>query len=369
MKQKVLIVIFLLMTAVPALLFLFTFQSATLNENEKREIAPFPVFSMETLDSYPGKFEEYFNDRLPLRKELINMNAAINYEVFQTISSEKVSAGKDGWLYYNADDGKKPLESYANGSEFTEQELQTIAGNLMKMKEICEQQGVPFTFMMIPNKEEVYSQYIPDEYQKISDKRQYDQLLTYLKENTDIHIVDAEQDIVAYKERYQLYNKLDTHWNELGAFVGAQVLLKEMDGHDAVDLADYTISSLGKRSGDLAGMAGLENILKDDDIYNVDGYLDGIIPEVADGDGQARTYMVSNNENGGSLLMYEDSFGTWLLAPLSKNFEKSCFIWNNMMENPQDYPLTEDIAETGATEVVLEKVERFLPQLLDMNIY
>lgn len=369
MKQKVLIVIFLLMTALPALLFLFTFQDATLNENEKREIAPFPIFSMRTLDSYPGKFEEYFNDRLPFRKELINTNAAINYGLFQTISSEKVSAGKEGWLFYNAEDGLKPLESYANGSEFSLEEMKIIASNLTKMKEICEQEGAAFTFMMIPNKEEVYSQYIPDEYQKISDQRAYDQLYMYLKENTDIHVVNAEEDMELYKERYQLYNKLDTHWNELGAFVGAQALLKGMDGHHAVDLSDYNISSLDRRSGDLAQMAGLENLLQYDDAYDVDSYLDKIVPSVAERDGEAWTHMVSNNENSGTLLMYEDSFGTWLLAPLSKNFENSYFVWNNMTKNPNDFLLTEDIKKTGASEVVLERIERFLPQLLDMNIY
>ena len=51
-----------------------------------------------------------------------------------------------------------------------------------------------------------------------------DRLVDYLKENTDIRIVYPKQELLKVKEENPdilLYRKLDTHWNNVGGYIGS----------------------------------------------------------------------------------------------------------------------------------------------------
>ena len=55
--------------------------------------------------------------------------------------------------------------------------------------------------------------------------------MDYLKQNTDVRVVYAKQTEIDQKsEDYKLWYKYDTHWNNLGAFVGEQALRQELQG-------------------------------------------------------------------------------------------------------------------------------------------
>ena len=61
----------------------------------------------------------------------------------------------------------------------------------------------------------------------VSEKDNTDQIVEYLKTNTDIRVVYPYEELMRFKEKYPdepLYYHLDTHWNELGAYIGAKAL-------------------------------------------------------------------------------------------------------------------------------------------------
>ena len=53
--------------------------------------------------------------------------------------------------------------------------------------------------------------------------------LYYVKENSDINIIYPINELKAAKKYWQIYYKYDTHWNNMGAFVGVQSLYKALD--------------------------------------------------------------------------------------------------------------------------------------------
>ena len=72
---------------------------------------------------------------------------------------------------------------------FTDEQLKTIADNLMSSKKVLENMGIEFILYIAPNKETIYKKEIPDYYELKSKTTCTDQLIKYLKENTDIRIV------------------------------------------------------------------------------------------------------------------------------------------------------------------------------------
>ena len=56
-----------------------------------------------------------------------------------------------------------------------------------------------------------------------------DQLVDYLKEHTTVRVLYAKDELIAHKSPdYNLYYKYDSHWNTVAAFIGAQMIRREL---------------------------------------------------------------------------------------------------------------------------------------------
>ena len=66
---------------------------------ENRSIAERPVFSLDTIEDYPAAYETYYNDHLPFRNQLIQLNSRIEYYIFQHSSNQSVIKGKESFVF------------------------------------------------------------------------------------------------------------------------------------------------------------------------------------------------------------------------------------------------------------------------------
>ena len=159
----------------------------------------------------------------------LRLSLVVAYK-FKQSSSDKVVIGNHGWLFYKGD--TNPVEqSMGYWNLFTDEQLKTIADNLMSSKKVLENMGIEFILYIAPNKETIYKKEIPDYYELKSKTTCTDQLIKYLKENTDIRIVYPKAELLQAKSEEPdrlLYHKLDTHWNYAGAYIGAISLAKEL---------------------------------------------------------------------------------------------------------------------------------------------
>ena len=348
--------VFLIVLILPTLLFPFIKEYIDTENHENRELAPKPEFNVEEYNEFPDEYENYFNDHLAFKNQFVKANAFIDMHLFKKLSSDKVILGKDNWLFYkNTDDGD-PLSCYKGTNLLTEDELKVYADILTQTSENLKIHGKEFVLLLAPNKEQVYSEYMPSNVKVISDFSRCDQLYKYLTENTNVKVVYPFKEMLQEKSNHQLYHKYDTHWNSLGSFIGEQQLLEVLTG-ERLYLDDINYYSDGKANCDLATMAKITEMLPKQQNIRIEDYHKGVSATLTEQtDGEFYQKYVSNSKNDQKALILGDSFRSEMTKNLPCNFAETVFIHYDYVDKETFNPLDSDV-------IILETVERYLPHI------
>lgn len=280
---------------------------------ENRYLAEKPIFSVDNYKTYTAQYEEYFNDHLPYRNQFVRGLNLLKYQVFHENVGQVIN-GKDGWLFYA---GADAVNCYKRSSSYGEDFMQEAAENLAAIKKELSEQDIQFKVLLLPNKEEVYDEYMPDYYIKPETPNRTDKLVDYILQNTDIELVYPKEEMREEKNFYQLYFKYDTHYNCLGALIAYEQVLESL-GKERKYLSDYGICTAGisdrmSGKGDLENMMGFSGKLNDDYEYYVSEY-----PLLENWEQQE--YVNENSLYDEKVLVVGDSFRISLLPYFSKDF-------------------------------------------------
>lgn len=207
-----------------------------------------------------------FLDDIPFRKSLAKFNTKLTRNITNNmyINSTQVMLGKNDWLFL-----RETKQDFEHVNCFTESEKEQITKQLLKLKGLLAESGIEFVIYIAPNKATIYPEYMPETiFQRDSVSRAED-LIEYIRANSDIKVIDPKKELLEAKELATIYYTSDTHWNELGGYVGAQVLLRELFGFEDKLTADKIVSYEGSRDGDLAKIGNITDIYKDTLLYEV----------------------------------------------------------------------------------------------------
>lgn len=333
---------------------------------ENRALADLPQLTSKNIREYPGQFEAFFNDRLPFKYQLIFLNSWINYYVFHTTNSKSVIVGKDGWLFYKGSQvmDEDPVGDYRGTNLFTEEELQTIATNMQHAKDVLAAEGREFVILIAPNKERMYEEYMPEGYGDPASYNRLVQVTAYLAEHTDVKVVNAYDTLRAYKEAHPedlLYYTYDTHWNNVGSYLGARELSDAL-GWELPDLNDVTRTLSEPPVGDLSGLLGMGDYLKGGQIYTLSDYSPHTLDRQVSSD---LSEFVYTNENGDGadekLFIIGDSFSTMMSPYIASHYNNTYlnfyFNYTRAMLDREDPDI-----------VVFETVERYLDRMQEFDI-
>ncbi|MBQ9611692.1 MAG: hypothetical protein IJV14_03750 [Lachnospiraceae bacterium] len=327
------------------------------------------TFTLAPADELPAVLDYYLEEHLPLKNRFITINSFVDYFILgdapgnDVIKGKKDIAGQDRWYFY-----KPTLKDYRHTESYSENDLERAAGYLSELKEACDGIGAPFILFIAPNKMTVYGdRYLPDHYlsqEKAAPLSRTEQLVSYLRENTEIHVVFPENELKkAAEERTEpLFYHLDTHWNYLGGYYGAKSLLREIP--KAEQLPDVTPDMLSAQSGpmfrwngfDLVNMMGLEGIITEDHSWKIENCPETTVSyETKDASGYDAFYTYarasSDARDDRKVLMIRDSFGTAILPYLGACFRE--------VYSPYSAYYRMDMLETERPDIViLEFVER-----------
>ncbi len=328
---------------------------------ENRQKASMPELSLATYSSFPDAFAEYLEDRLPFRNELMTLNSAVEYYLFRRSTSDNVLIGKENWLFYVSKEDGDPLACYQGTNLMSDDELAVLAENCVFWRDYLAERGMEFVIFIAPNKERVYSEYMPDEYGSPAEEYKVKQIVEYLRENTDLRVVYPYDELIQAKKAVNepIYYKTDSHWNQIGAYVGASALLKEL-GIDMPGIADEGISivEVEKAEGDLAKMLYLSKPMKNvDGYYCVTGYdTHGVVNDTDDFFGLT-SYSTADAANDQSLYLIRDSFASAMGMILASQFDTTNMRHLNSYSN-------DDLWQCDPDVVVLEVVERNVDRLM-----
>lgn len=331
---------------IPSVGLLFGGQEESL---ENRTLTEFPRLKDENgiNTEWLSQAGDYFQEHFAFRNELVTANAILNGKVLKTSTAPGVIQGKKGWLYYT-----DSLPDYLGTEPMSERSLFNLAHTLAMMQDGLQQKNVQFLFTVAPNKNSLYGDNMPYyDSLKVSEEKNILRLKKYLEqenvEYADLYEMLGSQDEV-------LYHKTDSHWNNKGASVAADLLLNTIGkDHYSYENSEYEIRK--DFSGDLDKMLYPMAITPDEEIYYKEGFTYDYVEDIESTfDTKIHT---TNNGRDGSLVMYRDSFGNALLPFMAENYGTAYF------SRGVPYQLS-DVDTNMADTVIVERAERFLPEMV-----
>ncbi|MBO6229454.1 MAG: hypothetical protein J6O50_02725 [Ruminiclostridium sp.] len=352
-------VLFFAVCAAPAVLLPFMGSSA---EIEKKELTELPVFiDNDGINTdFSTQFESWFNDRLPMRSELLSAANLIKGEMLNTVSSNVIS--NNGWLFYDSE-----KLDFMNTNALSDRQINAAAVTLSLLEEKVTSEGGRFVFVPMPNKSSVYWEHMPACYTK-ADENNLTRLSAKLSE-LGVNYTDMLSVMIQNKE-LGIYHARDSHWNNLGAMIGYNEIMNSLGRpHNTYENASYTYEQVWR--------ADLDKLL-----YPAGGFMDWqytfditystfrfMQPSgVHDTAAQLAVFMSDREENDGnivtmnmnkapnkSLYMVRDSFGRALLPFMIDNYANATFVRTDRPE------LTSSFADK---DFVYEIVERNLKNVI-----
>ncbi len=350
-KSKIFVLVIAAMLTLPAVsYYLLGLQPDASLENET--LAKRPTFSLTTIADYPRDYDEYYNDYIPYKPQLVELNSFYNYYLYNKSPNEGVLVGKDGWAFL-AD----TLPDYQKTELFSQQELGQITETFLAVDAYLSERDIEFYITVPPNKSTIYGEYLPQGYIVKGEQSKVEQVVEHITQSTDITFIYDAQAIEQYSKDYTLYYKMDSHWNGMGGYIGFKTLAEGLGFEGIPAFEDMTFTEHSDTPNDLYRSIGLD-IIPDEK-----NYLADFMPQVE----AVKTFdnyteqpnirhYESNSANDERLLMFRDSYNIEMEPHIAKLYSESYFVWK--------YFDMYYVWEYEPDVVVFEVVERMLDQFL-----
>ncbi|MDF2438020.1 MAG: hypothetical protein K0Q95_2396 [Bacteroidota bacterium] len=338
--------------------------------NENRAKSKRPELNLSNLDAFVKNYDNYYTDNFSLRQNAISLHNRFEYFTFgvSPVPGEVV-VGKDGWFY-----DKDCIDNYKGSNVFTPEQLGALKNELAYRCRWAKERGLQYYTVVVPSKMNVYPEYLPDNIIKVSETSRYEQIVS-LNNIEGINVVDVRRNLLKNKNaNYDLFQKTDGHWNDLGAYYGYEEIInrlaEQIPEMNAVPLSDYNIGIEKQMGGSIVKMINLEKEYPEEFVRLTEKEPVSIY------DGPKRAYSLPegisaedhqiiklNDKAKLKCLVIRDSFTLLLVKFLSRNFHEAVFI-----HDAWKYRMREDLIETEKPHVILNIVfETGLEKLLQYS--
>lgn len=258
------------------------------DENAKKEVASIDAGETKTKSATdPVSFMKdskkdmaRFAGRLTYNDQFVDAGLKFSYVTTggEYAESSQVILGKEGYLFYKTEADGKPLLDYKGLTNFDGPALDTIGTNLANIKAALEAKGIDFVVLVVPNKEMVYDQYMPEDIYRTTTYSRGKQLTDYVRDNYGINAYYPINALKAMSQDMQVYYKTDTHMNQIGAFTVLNEIYKDRYGISVpVCLDDFSVAD-DNYLGDLATVSHM-GILENENIKDTVYAYKGCSPE------------------------------------------------------------------------------------------
>jgi hypothetical protein len=328
--------------------------------NENRRLAEIPVLPRTFKDAgrYTDRWLNFYRDHFGLRNTLIRAVALSRFHGLSADTNGNVIIGKDGWLFYRPD-GDRDLIAFRGMNPLSEEELTAWQTLLEKRNAWLASRGIPLLVVMPPDKQTIYPEYLPPEYERVRPQSRLDQLVERLRQtHSPVQFLDLRSALLAAKPTGILYHLTDTHWNDSGAFVGYRVIISAVKAMlpkwNIIPRTrdDFVKGPVHREIGDLARMMDMP------DQYRDQGFeLTGKIPFAIPADLMNRQAFVIqdlNDPKKPSLVFYHDSFGIGLAPMLGPHFGRIAYAY---------------FYEMNPAFILKEKPDLVIDEFLERNLY
>jgi alginate O-acetyltransferase complex protein AlgJ len=277
-----------------------------------------------------GGFDLWFADRVGLRFPLIYAGTSFHVGALHRPLDRHIVFGREGWMYWT-DDGDTAPAAMADSRgklRFTAAEVRRIDASLRTIHDRFAACGIPSAVFIAPNKQSIYGEFLINTDAGLPTTR-LDALIDELGGEARDMIIDARPIMrTAKRERapLRLYNKTETHWNDLGAYYGYVAVVSKLArlmpiaNPERIALDNYRMTVESYAGGDMATRVLFSPWrFPDENIW--------LTPkEPIAGPGQVQVeeghFVYRNPRGSGRLVLFGDSYATQLVPFLAQHFEE-----------------------------------------------
>ena len=320
---------------------------------EKRSLAPKPELYQNQVfnTSFVYELDDYFSDHFPFRSYLISAYHQVRQAVFSDSGSDRVITGQQDWLFY-----AETLDDYLRQNPLSDLEIAHFKQILALQSDWLKARNIEFLFTVAPNKNSLYGQYMPNKYQPFANPSLAEQLNQF---DSQIYLDLFSPLSLEAADQKPLYHFTDSHWNNLGARIAAEALLKDLAGtYPELALSQLPGPDYQTRQdwvGDLAVMLYPSGPEAENQQYFFDREAYRYVRPLR----SLEDMLIQTRYQNGQyrLHMFRDSFANALIPLLSHVFGEASY----SRSIPYDY---RQIDQQGVDIVIAEIVERNIRNLL-----
>ncbi|OQA01297.1 MAG: hypothetical protein BWY70_00427 [Bacteroidetes bacterium ADurb.Bin408] len=305
------------------------------------------------------------------------INNLIEYNLFrQLLNNRNVHFGRDGWMFYI---GANCRENYENRKPLTIEQLEAMKEVLVARHEWLKERGIKFYLVFPPMAYFVYEEKVGPRLWRYNQKTKLEQLLEFLKKNTELNIIDIYNPLMEAKKGkpIRLYYRDNSHWNYFGSYVAYRAMIqyikKDFENIDPpLPLSKIDWIEFKEYYSDFLKLVGIYKYYTYNEVMpviNCEPVPDTLKPVFPELVSPVYPFTIVNHHKSHkpSMLLYGDSFSGFLLTYLNYNFYRSTFLWT-----PIFYPT---IIEKEHPDIVIQEMADYTilnilnpnPPLPEMN--
>lgn len=267
--------------------------------------------------------------------------------------------GKENWLFLgNSYDRSVEKLKLVNTPDL--QDIENISLKMQEIVNVANKFNVQVVFMMGPNKESIYPEFLPTTLIP-SDKKYSSYFLNAFRKIPQLNIYDPTFDLKHAKESEGLlYWKTDTHWNQKGAYIAFNGLVKDL----SIPSPKVEFKQGPIYEGDLIGISKLEKFPVgkfDNWVLSWDKEaisIEKILPDEHESSfGHPKIVTTSNALTNKYIWVVGDSFSHSLIPYLNATFKHVKYVghWVDKLDN-----LPKELAKADKKPdiILIERVER-----------
>ena len=301
-----------------------------------------------------------------MKSAMVKADSIFTYYVLGEIQSIQVLEGKDNWLFYKSTNDGDPIADYEGTNLYSAEEMKNTLDAIVYTQSQLESKGIELAILIAPNKENIYSEFMPDTYSH-SEVSATDIMIDYLY-NNGVNIISPKENLLSAHLDTDVYYRYDTHWNKLGGYIGVRDTLASW-GIDIPELSERDITTKNLRDDyhyctncDLAEMVGLMSVFNDEIEYEI---KDTVAVDWDKFEAEYNMEELSHFSNDdaeiqANLLLVGDSFRAAMIPSLSEIFS-DLYVVHKLHYTPEIL----DIAEPDY--IIAEYVERYSSELSSID--
>jgi alginate O-acetyltransferase complex protein AlgJ len=268
------------------------------------------------------------------------------------VKDSKVTHGKDGWLFLD-NDTNWFLRQYSGEVRLSDEQLAQWERLLEYRVGRLGELGARYHFLIAPESPAVYPEKLPDEI-TVAPERTVQQLLAHLDATgSRANVVYPLEELLAAKAQRLLYPKIDTHWNDFGAFIAYKRLARELKRDVAIhEVDDEEVDFFdAELHGDLGHKLGVPAHPQP-----CARYLYARARKLHDNRVLSRgSLVILENPHAPptTCVMFGDSCASFIMPFIAQTFRRLVWAWSSAV----DYDL---VRQERPDVVVSQMIERFL---------